>query len=267
MREFGRWTTGRLSTYLLEQTGIKLSSKQISRILQKKKYVYIWGKYSLEDKQDATKRIVFREKLETYLKAGQLAPEFFQVWFWDETGFSLRVLRRKCWTRRGRRRKVTGQRSRGRVNVMGGLRYHDRHRLCYFIEKGNAESFFEQLEKLNTFVFQEWIEQGNRAELYERIGPTILVILDNASYHKRQDIIEQIEQVLPNIRLCFLPTYSPDFNLIELVWHSCKEFIAHRLFQSVEQLKELLNRLLNNGELVIHWNRKVRNKGNSLVAT
>ena len=34
--EFGRWTAGRLSTYLLEQTGIKLSTKQISRILQKK---------------------------------------------------------------------------------------------------------------------------------------------------------------------------------------------------------------------------------------
>lgn len=34
--EFGRWTTERLSTYLLQQTGIKLSSKQISRILQKK---------------------------------------------------------------------------------------------------------------------------------------------------------------------------------------------------------------------------------------
>lgn len=101
----------------------------------------------------------------------------------------------------------------------------------------------------------------------ERIGPTIPIILDNASYHKHQDIIEQIEQVLPNIRFCFLPTYSPDFNLIELVWHSCKEFIAHRLFQSVEQLKELLQRLLNNGELVIHWNRKVRHKGNSLVAS
>ena len=34
--EFGRWTTGRLSTYLFQQTGIKLSGKQISRILQKK---------------------------------------------------------------------------------------------------------------------------------------------------------------------------------------------------------------------------------------
>ena len=34
--EFGRWTARRLSTYLLEQTGIQLSGKQISRILQKK---------------------------------------------------------------------------------------------------------------------------------------------------------------------------------------------------------------------------------------
>jgi len=54
--------------------------------------------------------------------------------------------------------------------------------------------------------------------------------------------------------------------LIELVWHSCKEFIAHRLFQSVKQLKELLKSLLNDGELVINWNRKVRNKGNRVVA-
>ena len=89
------------------------------------------------------------------MKAGIVAPEYFQVWFGDEAGFSLRVLRRKCWTRRGRRRKVTGQRRRGRVNVMGGLRYHDRKRLCYFVEKGNALSFFEQLEKLNAFIKKE----------------------------------------------------------------------------------------------------------------
>lgn len=86
--EFGRWTAQRLSTYLQEQTKIKLSSKQINRILQKK-YVYIWVKSSLEDRQDKTERAVFREKLATYLKAGIVAPELFQVWFWDETGFSL----------------------------------------------------------------------------------------------------------------------------------------------------------------------------------
>ena len=137
------------------------------------------------------------------MKAGIVAPELFQVWFWDETGFSLRVVRRKCWTRRGQRRKVRGQRSRGRVNVMGGLRYHDRFRLCFFIDKGNADSFFEQLVKLNEFVKQEWVSQGNYAELYERIGSRVLVILDNASFHKRQDIIDKIEQALPNIQRVF----------------------------------------------------------------
>jgi hypothetical protein len=43
---------------------------------------------------------------------------------------------------------------------MGGLRYHDRRCLCYFIDKGNADSFFEQLVKLNEFIKQEWVEQG-----------------------------------------------------------------------------------------------------------
>ena len=200
------------------------------------------------------------------MKAGEVAPEIFQVWFWDETGFSLRVIRRKSWTRRGVRKKVAGVRSQGRLNVMGGLRHHDRKRLCYFVDKGNADSFFEQLEKLNKFVKQEWILQGNKAELYERIGTRVLIILDNASYHKRQDVIEKIERLIPNIHLGFLPTYSPDFNLIELVWHSCKEFIAHRLFQSVQELRELLKKLLNNGELLINWNRKIRNKGNNTVA-
>lgn len=105
---------------------------------------------------------------------------------------------------------------------MGGLRYHHRKRLCFFVDKGNGERFFEQLEKLNEFVFQEWVGQGNLAKLYQQIGPRVLVILDNASYPKRQDIIDKIEQALPNIQLWFLPAYSPDFNLIELVWHSCK---------------------------------------------
>lgn len=150
---------------------------------------------------------------------------------------------------------------------MGGLRYHDRLSLNFFVDKGNSESFFEQLSKLNLFVKQEWVNQGNKLELYERTGPTILIILDNASFHKCQDTIKTIEQKLPNIQLYFLPAYSPDFNLIELVWHSCKEFIAHRLFTSVQQLQQTLEELLNAGGLVINWTRKVRNKGNKIIAS
>lgn len=149
---------------------------------------------------------------------------------------------------------------------MGGLRYHDRKNLSFCVDNGNGESFFESLEKLNQFIKAEWVKQGNKLELYERIGPIVLVILDNASYHKRQDILEKILQSLPNIQLCFLPAYSPDLNLIELVWHSCKEFIAHRLFEGVNQLQEIMERLLNQGELVINWNRSIQNKGEKIIA-
>ena len=59
--EFGRWTAARLATYLTEQTGIKLSGEQVRRILLKKKYAYLWAKYSLEDKQDVEKREAFMD--------------------------------------------------------------------------------------------------------------------------------------------------------------------------------------------------------------
>ena len=54
--EFGRWTAARLSKHLEKETGIKLSSEQVRRILKEKKYVYHWAKYSLEDKQNKKKR-------------------------------------------------------------------------------------------------------------------------------------------------------------------------------------------------------------------
>lgn len=262
--EFGRWTAARLATYLESATGIKLSGSQVGRILAKKKYVYLWARYSLEDKQNPEKRKLFKEKLAEYLKITNIAPERLQVWFWDESGFSLRVIRRKTWGKKGNRKKVTGQRRRGRVNIMGGLRYHDKKRINFVIKKGNADVFYEQLTSLNNFLRQEWIEQGNQIESFENNAAKIVIILDNASFHKRKDILAQIEAKMPNIIWEFLPPYSPNYNLIELVWHSAKEYIAHRLFESVSQLEELLNKLLNEGGLIIKWERKIKNKGNAV---
>ncbi|MDR9900333.1 IS630 family transposase [Aetokthonos hydrillicola Thurmond2011] len=262
--EFGRWTAARLATYLEKSTGIKLSGSQVRRVLERKKYVYLWAKYSLEDKQNPEKRKAFKEKLKEYLRITKETPERLQVWFWDESGFSLRVIRRKNWGKKGTRKKVEGQRRKGRVNIMGGLRYHDKKRINFVIKKGNADVFYEQIKSLNNFLIQEWIEQGNTIDNFYTGSAKIVIILDNASFHKRKDVLDKIEAEMPNIILEFLPEYSPDYNLIELVWHSAKEYIAHRLFESVSQLEELLIRLLNEGGLIIKWERKIKNKGNAV---
>lgn len=264
--EFGRWTTSRLATHLAKTTEIQMSSVQVGRILKQKKYSYLWAKYSLEEKQDAEKRSAFKLQLEKELERSKVLPEEFQVWFWDESGFSLRVIRRKQWGKEGKRKKLSGKRSKGRVNLMGGLRYSDRKSQCYEIEQGNSKSFYANLVKLNEFIRQEWIEKGNIASEFLEKSPRILIVLDNASYHKKQLVINQLAKDCPNLELCFLPPYSPDYNLIELVWHSCKEFIAHRLFKSVDELRDLLDRLINQGELEIKWQRDIKNKGNAIPA-
>ena len=149
---------------------------------------------------------------------------------------------------------------------MGGLRYSDRKRVCFVIKKGNSETFYEQLKKLNEYLKEEWVSQRNNPEEFEKKGPKIVIILDNASFHKKKEIIEKIEAELPNIILEYLPAYSPDYNLIELVWHSAKEYIAHREFENREELEKTVRKLLNEGELIIHWNRKIKNKGNAINA-
>jgi transposase len=100
---------------------------------------------------------------------------------------------------------------------------------------------------------REWIEQGNKAEDFNIKEPLNVIVLDNASYHKCLDIIDLIKQNLPETHLEFLPVYNPDYNLVELIWYSYKEYIAGRLFESVEELKELLKNLLNDVKLIIKW--------------
>jgi transposase len=243
-----------------------LSSSRIRRILKKNKYVYIWGKSSLEDKQDKEKRKEFKVKLENYIRLTKEHPNAYQIWFWDECGFSLRVIRRKTWTKKGKRKKVNGIRRRGKVNVMGALRYTDKKRLCFMITQGNSETFYNQLTNFYMEILEEWVNAGNKAEDFREKGPNIVIILDNASYHKKQEITDKIAQELPNIILEYLPPYSPDYNLIELVWHSAKEYIAHREFDSKESLEKIVNELLNEGFLIIKWSQKRKNKGNAVNA-
>lgn len=263
--EFGRWTAQRLATYLEKVTGIQLSGSQVRRILEQKKYVYLWAKYSLEVKRDPEKRKAFKKKIEEYLRIEKESPERLQVWFWDESGFSLRVIRRKTWCKKGKRKKVRVDRRKGRVNVMGGLRYSDKKKFIEFLEKGNADNFYNVLKIFYQELINEWVEAGNQATEFAEKGAKIVIILDNASFHKKEECIEKIEVEMPNIHLEFLPEYSPDYNLIELVWHSAKEYVANRLFKSIEELEILLHQLLNEGELVIKWGRKIKNKGDALI--
>lgn len=203
--EFGRWTAQRLAIYLENCPGIKLSGAQVRRILKEKKYVYLWAKYSLESQKEPEKRTAFKQKISEYIKIAKLSPERLQVWFWDESGFSLRVTRRKNWCKKGTRKKVRGDRRKGRINVMGGLRYSDKKRFVEFLNKGNSSNFYRVLKLFDQELINEWVSAGNQASEFAEKKAKIVIILDNASFHKKQEYLKKIETELPNIHLEFLP--------------------------------------------------------------
>jgi len=84
---------------------------------------------------------------------------------------------------------------------MGGLRYHDKKRLNFVIKRGESNTFYEQINALNDSRVQEGRELGNQAENFAESGIKIVIILDNASFHKKKDILSKISAEMPHIIL------------------------------------------------------------------
>jgi len=94
--------------------------------------------------------------------------------------------------------------SRDRTNVIGAIVNFT------FI----AVSLFE--DKINSDLFYAWI----LGDLLPKAPKEAVFVMDNASFHKRKDIVEQLSS--NGYTLEFLPTYSPDLNPIEHKWFVAK---------------------------------------------
>ena len=69
---------------------------------------------------------------------------------------------------------------------------------------------------INGAVFSAWLEQ----ELLPVLADSAVIVMDHASFHKHDDMIEVIEQA--GHQLEYLLPYSPDINPIEKTWTQAK---------------------------------------------
>lgn len=70
----------------------------------------------------------------------------------------------------------------------------------------------------------------------------IVMVLDGAGRHKNEQL-----PVPPNIRLLFLPPYSPELNPVEHLWDDLREkFFHNRVFDSIDAVEnQLVDALLS----------------------
>lgn len=72
----------------------------------------------------------------------------------------------------------------------------------------------------DSLVVEIWFEKF----LLPALRPGQVVILDNASFHRKAKLQQLLQQA--GCQLLALPTYSPDFNKIEHLWNTIKQRIC-----------------------------------------
>ena len=107
--------------------------------------------------------------------------------------------------------------ARGRTNVIGALIGKTLLTINLFIANITAD------------IFYAWITQ----DLLTKLLPACVIVMDNATFHKRQDIQTAIANAGHTLE--YLPPYSPDLNDIEPKWAQAKA-IRKKEGCSIEQL-------------------------------
>ena len=139
----------------------------------------------------------------------------------DESGFAVDSPRTHGYAMKGER--CYGQHNwheKGRINAIGAIVGFQL--IAISLWSGT----------INSDVFYAWTQEA----LLPALPQQSIVVLDGASFHKRSDIIEAIEEQGHTVR--FLPSYSPDLNPIEKKWAQAKairrrdQCDPHELFSS-----------------------------------
>ncbi len=111
---------------------------------------------------------------------------------------------------------------RGRFNIHGAM---------------NAETF-----ETTAVTSESNINQDSTIDLFKSLeavyplAETLYVILDNARYHYSAQVLDYVKT--SRIKLVFLPSYSPQLNLIERLWRVFnKKVLYNKFYKSFKNFK------------------------------
>lgn len=133
------------------------------------------------------------------------------------------------WIRTGQTKHVETTGSRTRLNIVGAT------------QLGNiAETVTAQYETINGESIIDFM-----TKLRGQYGSkTVHLILDRSGYHRSILVAEKAIEL--NIKLHFLPPYSPNLNPIERLWKVMNEKVRNnRFFKSSKDFKEAINRFFD----------------------
>ena len=133
--------------------------------------------------------------------------------------------------RRGRQRRVPSPGQNRKVTVFGAVGFGRGSFLYHLQPRKTAWGFRALLHLLVTRT--------------KRTRRRIVLILDQGNPHHAHVVHRDLDQARPHIQALWLPHYSPELNLIEMLWRHLKRTrLANVLFSGYEDLRNHIQRTL-----------------------
>ena len=205
----------------LKVQGISVSPFTIKRYAKRNNWSWRRVRTSLKSKRDAQHN--YHRRKDTILKYVQKEKsKEVELYYFDESGFSLTPCIPYAWQKKMSPIEIPSSRSK-RLNILGFMNKHDH--LYSFLLEGSVTS------EVVAQCFDNFSQQ---------ITKKTVVILDNSSLHHSRAFKNKLKQwYKKGLILKFLPKYSPELNLIEILWRKMKyEWLSFQAYDSFRTLKE-----------------------------
>lgn len=151
------------------------------------------------------------------------------LYYLDETGFTLEPPVPYAWQTAGETLEIPSQKSK-RFNVLG---------------------FMHRQNRLESYVSEQSVTSDVVAACIDAFFPQptplpTVIVMDQASIHTGQQVRERRDEwAAQGIHLFELPAYSPELNLIEILWRFMKyEWMEIEAYESWESLKRHVEEML-----------------------
>jgi transposase len=207
----------------------KIISRETLRTLLKAEH-YVWKRLRRSSRawrDEGEFRAAAAELVQ--LRADSLrGASAFDLWYYDEAGFTLQPSIPYAWQLVGQRLELASAHG-PRQNVLG---------------------FFNLQHHFHAFAFQGSIDTHTVIHCFElfhrRQQKPALVVIDNAPIHTSEDFEDELERwQKEDLYVKFLPPYCPELNLIEILWHKIKyEWLPLDAYQNFKTLTHSLFEVL-----------------------
>jgi transposase len=224
----GCWRTPMIQLIIERQFGVLFNVRYISELLRNMGYSFQKAKFESSKADKETRKKWLENTWPEILEVAK--SKNAHIMFGDEASFPQWGSLNYTWSKKGVQPVVKTSGSRRGYKVFGLIEYFSGK----FYSKGHEGRF-------NSDSYMAFLKDvlGNTRK-------HIVLIQDGAPYHKGKKIKEFFAKHSDRLTVYTLPSYSPDYNPIELLWKKIKQTGTHLVyFETFEALIGKVNEMLN----------------------